>query len=345
MTAAPAVGSRWLLLVHQLPPRPSNLRVHVWRRLRQIGAVSLRNAVYVLPSTPEAREDFAWMREEIAARGGQASILAAEAIDGYTDDELRSAFRTARTRDYEQLIRDVQVLTRRAGARRRSPLAADLRAGTAKVRERLRAIRAADYFGSPRANDAIAAVDALEAALAGPSSSRASSGVLHTGDFTRKVWVTRPHPGIDRMASAWLIRRFIAADATFAFGPTPTARGRIPFDMPDVEFGHHGRECTYETLIRRFGIRDPAAARIGHVVHDLDLKELTFGLPETQTIGRLVEGLREGAVTDDELLRDGIRVIEALYRSYSREGRPQSESLGSGGGRGQADARRRRRKR
>lgn len=344
MTAAPAVGSRWLLLVHQLPPRPSNLRVHVWRRLQQIGAVSLRNSVYVLPSTTEAREDFEWMREEIASRGGQVSILAAEAIDGYTDDELQAAFRKARTCDYEQLIRDARILAKRAGARRQSSLPSDLQAGTAKVRERLRMIKAADYFGSPRAGDAIAAVEALEAALAGPSSSRASSGVLHASDFTRKVWVTRPHPGIDRMASAWLIRRFIAPDATFAFGPAPTARGRIPFDMPDVEFGHHGRECTYETFIRRFAIADPAAVRIGRLVHDLDFKELTFGLPETQTVGRLVEGLREGAATDDELLRDGIRVIEALYRSYSRDGRPQSDPGRSGASGHQADARRRRRR-
>jgi hypothetical protein len=342
VTRAPAVVAQWLLLVHQLPPRPSNLRVHVWRRLQQVGAVSLRNSVYVLPNTSETCEDFDWVREEIAARGGQVSVLAADAIDGYTDDELREAFRRARATDYDALIRDAKALAKRFGTRRRFTALRGMQADVAKLRERFRVIKAADYFESPRGGEALSSLETLEGALPGTSMTPTESAVLGPDAFRRKVWVTRPHPGIDRMASAWLIRRFIAPDATFAFGLPPTTKGRIPFDMPDVEFGHKGAECTYETLVRRFGISDPAAIRIGHVVHDLDFKELTFGLPETQTIGRLVEGLRDGSVTDDALLQDGIRVVEALYRSYLRDGRAESDPRRSRGNRGHLDARRRR---
>ena len=124
------------------------------------------------------------------------------------------------------------------------------------------------------------------------------------------------------MSSAWLIRRFIAPDARFVFGSLPAVEDQVPFDMPNVEFGHHGSDCTYETLARRFAIADEAAIRIGHIVHDLDLKESRYGLPETTTIGRLVDGLRDAASGDHALLEDGIRMIEALHRSFTREAAP-----------------------
>ena len=309
--------SKWLLLVHQLPARPSNLRVHVWRRLQQVGAVSLRNSIYVLPNTAEAREDFDWIRAEIAGRGGQVSLLAADVVDGYTDDELEASFRDARTSDYEALLDVVSALTKSVNARtlrqRRAPLQREL----AKARERFMACRAIDFFGSPRAGDAQNAIERLERELVQETGSESAVSALDVRAFKSRVWLTRPRPGIDRMASAWLIRRFVAPDATFQFGSLPARSGQLPFDMPDVEFGHHGSDCTFETLLRKFGIQDPAAVYVGQVVHDLDLKEARYGHPETATLGGLVEGLRETATDDTALLADGMRLIEALYRSVS----------------------------
>ena len=304
------------MLVHQLPPRPSNVRVHVWRRLQQVGAVALRNSLYVLPNTPEAREDFDWVRTEIAGRGGQVSILAAQAVDGYTDDELEASFRAARTADYEALIRDVRALGKRLGSKTRRLSRVAIQREVGKVRERLRALRARDFFGARRSADAQAAVDGLERALQTSPPIQSPGGHLDARSFRRRVWVTRPRPGIDRMASAWLVRRFIAPDARFAFAAAP-ARDQIPFDMADVEFGHHGSECTYETLLRRFGIADPAATRIAQLVHDLDLKESRYGVPEAPTIGRLVDGLRRVGPDDHAVLENGMAMIGALYRSFA----------------------------
>ena len=321
MAHAAATGPRWLLLVHQLPARPSNLRVHIWRRLQQVGAVALRNSLYVLPHTPEAREDFDWIRAEIASRGGQVSILTADAVDGHTDDELEATFRAARSTDYEALIRDANAVTNRLSHTDRKLARAAAQRDVAKITERFRALTATDFFRSPRASDARAAVERLESMLRKAPPASGSSEQLHSRFFRRRTWVTRPRPGIDRMASAWLIRRFVAPDAKFTFGSVPVTDGQIPFDMPDVEFGHHGTDCTYETLVRRFGIADPAALRVGHIVHDLDLKESRYGLPDTATVGRLVEGFRDAGTSDQDILDSGMQMIEALYRSFLSDSR------------------------
>jgi hypothetical protein len=312
---------RWLLLVHQLPPRPSNLRVRVWRRLQQVGAVVLRNSLYVLPSTEESREDFNWVREEIAASGGEVSVLEASFVDGYTDGELVEQFRQARAADYQALmdeIRQARAAGRKSGTvRPRNDLQRELR----RFRERLAAIQAIDYFGATGRSDVEQALTALEARRNG-AGEPVPAPTLRRRDFASRTWVTRARPGIDRMASAWLIRRFIAPDARFAFvgADARVAARQLPFDMPDVEFGHHGEHCTFETLMHRFAISDSAAISVGRVVHDLDLKERRYGMPETAAIGRLVEGLRDKYTNDTELLEQGIVMIDALYRSFAGDG-------------------------
>jgi len=312
------VAHRWLILVHQLPPRPSNLRVRVWRRLQQVGAVVLRNSLYVLPTTDESREDFSWVREEIITSGGEVSMFEASTIDGYTDKELVQQFRAARNADYQSLVADVRAVTSngsRGGHKNRSTELRALR----RFRERLAAISSHDHFGAPGRLDAERALADLEhsdTARLGPPHAK-----LTRADFKGRTWVTRPRPGIDRMASAWLIKRFIAPDARFAFAnPRRSLRSaQIPFDMPDVEFGHHGSHCTFETLVERFAIIDSAVTALSHLVHDLDLKETRYAMPEGAAVARIVDGLRATYTNDLELLERGMAVIDALYRSFAMD--------------------------
>jgi hypothetical protein len=309
---------RWLILVHQLPPRPSNLRVRVWRRLQQVGAVVLRNSLYVLPSTDESREDFNWVREEIVTSGGEVSVFEASTVDGYTDKELVQQFRAARNADYQSLVADVRAVTSngsRGGHKKRSTELRDLR----RFRERLAAIRSRDHFGAPGRTDAERALADLENADKTQPGARYAKLVRR--DFKRRTWVTRPRPGIDRMASAWLIKRFIAPDARFAFSnpEAPLRNGQVPFDMPDVEFGHHGSHCTFETLMQRFAIVDPAVTAVSHVVHDLDLKETRYAMPEGAAVARIVDGLRATHTDNLQLLQRGMEVIDALYRSFAMD--------------------------
>jgi hypothetical protein len=312
---------RWLILAHQLPARPSNLRVRVWRRLQQVGAVVLRNSLYVLPSSEETREDFNWVREEIISSGGEVSVLEASAVDGYTDRELVQQFRAARNEDYLTLTADARTTSARfargSSRTKRGPLERDLR----RLRERLVAIAARDYFGAPGRGDAEQAIASIEAMRNG-SAPDPRPPALKRLDFKGTTWVTRPRPGIDRMASAWLVRRFVAPDARFAFvaaGASPGPR-QVPFDMPDVEFGHHGAHCTFETLMHRFRITDAGVVAVSHLVHDLDLKESRYAMPECAAVSRVVDGLRATYPDDGELLEQGMVVMEALYRSFAADG-------------------------
>ena len=311
---------RWLILVHQLPAHPSNLRVRIWRRLQQVGAVVLRNSLYVLPATAEAREDFNWVREEIRSARGQVSVLEASAVDGYTETELVRQFRQQRTADYEALAADIRKAGKQMVARGRQ-LAPVAREGKLRdLRERYATVQGRDYFAAAGRHLVEQAFRDLETTVVpkkpGPTK------VLRRAGFRRRTWVTRPRPGIDRMASAWLIRRFIAPDARFAFANSPeNVKPRvIPFDMADVEFGHHGTHCTFETFMARFDIRDAAVVSLSRVVHDLDLKEARFGMPECPAVARLIDGLRLSHDDDEVLLEHGMVLMEALYRSFSKDG-------------------------
>jgi hypothetical protein len=317
--AEPRGERQWLVLAYQLPARPSNLRVRVWRRLQQIGAVVLRNSLYVLPRTDEAREDFNWVREEILTSGGQVSVLEARIVDGYTDAELIQQFRAARNADYQALATDIRAAHaagRSNGARKRVARDRDLR----RFRERLGLIKSRDHFRSPARADAEQALAEIEAVDLGSAPGRSHTRLARQA-FKGRTWVTRPRPGIDRMASAWLIKRFIAPDARFSFitAPATLRRGQVPFDMPDVEFGHHGAHCTFETLMHRFAVTDPAVRVVAHVVHDLDLKDTQYAMPECAAVSRIVDGLRAAYTDDHVLLERGIVVMDALYRSFASD--------------------------
>jgi hypothetical protein len=189
------------------------------------------------------------------------------------------------------------------------------------MRERFSAIQSRDYFGGAGRERVEQALSMAARATAVATAADAARPRLRAKDYRGRTWVTRPRPGIDRVASAWLVRTFVDAGARFAFADlsrTPR-RGHIPFDMPDVEFGHHGAHCTFETLMLRFGIDTPAVVQLSRVVHDLDLKESRYGMPECAAVARLVDGLRGRFDDDAELLEQGIVMIDALNRSFATD--------------------------
>jgi hypothetical protein len=314
-------GANWLLLLQQLPSRPSNVRVKTWRRLQQLGAVPLKNSAYVLPNTPQSREDFEWIRTEIVAMKGQASVFTADAVDAAEHQELVAAFRSARERDYQELRSALVTLERQLkGAR--TPAGAPLRKAqrdARALRERFSAIQAIDFFtaaGRQQVSDLLAGIEQRLARSTTPAAAGdRTSAPLDRRTYQRRVWVTRPRPGIDRMSSAWLIRRFIDPKARFVFSERASDREEaIPFDMYQGEFRHRDGRCTFEELVHRFTIADAAVAKIGEIVHDADLKDQRFGRVEAPVVSGLVEGLRAAHSDDTALLERGIELFETLYR-------------------------------
>lgn len=252
------MARRWLVFVHQLPARPSNGRVKIWRRLQQLGAVALKNAVHVLPESAQAAEDFEWLREEVVALGGEASIFTVSSMSE---------------------VDERYILSER------------------KERKAMQTIERGPSEPTRRSAQSPKRVDPVE--------------------YGSRVWITRPRPGVDRFASAWLIRRFIDPKATFVFAAAPDRYpDAVPFDMYQPGgFKHEGDLCTFEVLQARFGIRDPNVRRIAEIVHDVDLKEDRYKSPHAPTISSLVDGLRASIPDDAKLLEQGMMMFEAFYQS------------------------------
>jgi hypothetical protein len=327
--------NRWLLLALQLPAQPSNARVKTWRRLQQLGAVSVKNSVYVLPNSAQAIEDFEWLRSEIQGMKGQASIFTAASVDGLEEREIVEQFRQARTEQYRQFRRELAQLRSRGRHGRGTDRLRDIR----QLRDRLTEIRQIDFFSAPGADEAERELGALERAHSRLHKQEAApAAVVDRKDYKRRTWVTRPRPGVDRFASAWLIQRFIDAEARFVFAADAADAGdAIPFDMYSGGFRHERDLCTFEVLHDRFGITEPVVRRIGEIVHDIDLKEDRYRAPQTAAVAALVDGLRATFADDAELLKQGIVMFEALYRGLderkSRRAAPstRSKSQKSGG--------------
>ena len=332
---------RWLLFIHQLPSHPSNLRVTTWRRLQQIGAIALKQAVYALPDTPDAREDFEWLRTEVKAAGGDASVFAADHVDAWSDDALVEAFRRARQDLYEQLSLDVEHALKRAARSRRpkgtrAPAVGRL---LGIFRERLVAVEKIDFFGSAGRDRVLTSLLQLEDHISGtgrqPPLPEPGDRSERMASFQGRMWITRPRPGVDRMASAWLIRRFIDPQAEFGFAAdrqsVPDAG--VPFDMFGVEFSHQGDGCTFETLCSVFGIAGPPLSRIAAIVHDLDLKDGRFGAPECSTVGAMIEGLQLACQDDEALLEQGMTLFDSLYRSFAQSTRATGPRIAARPGR------------
>jgi hypothetical protein len=314
-----------LLFVHQLPATPSNLRVRTWRRLQFLGAMPVKQAVYALPDTPDAREDFEWLKTEVKGAGGDATVFVADSIDAWADDALVEAFRRTRQESYAALCGEIERVLGRLTAKRRprgtrAPSVQRLAEG---FRERLTGLERIDFFGSAGRDRALRLLTQLEdhgRAATRPRPSAAPTNGATRAAYHQRLWVTRPRPGVDRMASAWLIRRFIDAKARFAFAADRDAlpaSDAVRFDMFGVDFSHQGEGCTFETLCTVFGIDDPAVSRMAAIVHDLDLKDGRFGASDAPTVASLIEGLQLANGDDEVLLEQGITLFDALYRAFA----------------------------
>jgi hypothetical protein len=306
--------SKWLLLIHQIPPKPDYFRVKVRRRLQRMGAVALKNSVYVLPCRPQALEDFRWLLREIVAEGGDATLCEAQLVEGITQSELEALFGAERDAEYAEIVVSAQRLLSRGDAPTEGGApAAELELG--RLQRQLEEIQAIDFFGTSGRRAAERAIAAAEARLSRQPAARPQKG----GEEMRgRTWVTRQDVFVDRIASAWLIRRFIDPKAKFKFTGSKSYRpkaGEVRFDMFEAEYTHEGDRCTFETLLQRSGIRDRALQAIGEIVHDIDCKDSKFGREESPGIASLLRGLVRAYSDDATRLDRGALTFDDLYAS------------------------------
>ncbi len=316
----------WLLLIHQIPPEPAYLRVRIGRRLQALGAVALKNAVYALPRNDGAQEDLAWVLREIAEAGGEAVLVAATLLEGLRDEDVESLFHAARSADYRRIADRAARLDSSLRPKASPPprTAAELR----RLEAQLASTMAIDFFEAPGrevAEGRLAAVAARVRSAERPEGGDAAPAARpDLRQVSAGTWVTRRGVHVDRIACAWLIRRFLDSRARFKFvaprGYRPQP-GEIRFDMYEAEFTHDGDRCTFEVLLDEAGIKDAALRAVAEVVHDIDLKDSKFGRPEAAGVARLLEGIAMAERDDEARLERGAGIFEDLHRAFGRRSR------------------------
>lgn len=323
---------KWLLLVHQLPAKPSNLRVRIWRKLQQLGAVSIKSSIYVLPSNEKTNEDFQWLKQEIESSGGEATIFQADGVEGATDEEIVATFRQEREKDYSRITAEFDGLT---GAIREQNRGGNLSAARFnayeaeidKLQKELKRLLEIDFFTAPNRTKAIAAFERCHKFLrtlqrdkpGSPKSATEQNVAVKLSEYQGRRWVTRKNLFVDRLAAIWLIKRFIDKRPRFFFvADGETLDGAIHFDMYGAEFSHRGEDCTFETMIKEFGFaHDPGLQGVAEVVHDIDLKDNKFSRTEAAGVQAVLQGLSEMLNDDHKLIQLTAPLFDGLYKLFS----------------------------
>lgn len=317
---------KWLFLVHQVQTPNSRERVAVWRLTKKVGAILYRNSVYVLPYSKERLEDFQWLCQQIRDLKGEASVFVSKANSAAEDRRLRAIFEAARENEYAVLLNDAERLITRLHPTTGQPQLTDTQ--TRKVKKEFQQLKEAftqlqriDFFSSKSAKDVSVALQQISRYIdsAQPTTIGTSVGRYSRRTFHRKTWVTREHIHIDRLCSAWLIRRFIDSKAKFVFAPeTKLPKQAIPFDVLGAEFSHHNDNCTFETLLRAFQIKDQALESIAQIVHDIDLKDHKFGRGEAAGLNAVVRSLSDSLNDDHKTIQIGFVILDSLYKHFSK---------------------------
>ncbi len=314
--------ARWLLLIHQIPPKPAYLRVKIGRQLARVGAVPLKNTVYVLPAGDAQQEDFQWVRREVLAAGGEATVLSAKLLEGVDDSEVEALFRNARDVDFIEIEREARALDERCRAEPSEESRAQRLAELTRLERRLAEVGAIDFFRAPSGHAARAQVASVRALLVPAPPTNERSSMMDRSEYRGRVWVTRTGAKVDRIACGWFVRKFIDPEARFKFvaaaGYVPLDR-EVRFDMFDAEFSHDGDKCTLEVLVDRFSVDAAGLRAVSEVVHDIDLKDGKFGRPETIGVAAQLDGLTSIEPVDDARLTRGAEVFDALLAYFTQK--------------------------
>jgi hypothetical protein len=323
---------RWVVFSYSLPSKAqSSPRVALWRRLRRLGAISPTGGVYVLPAREECLEAFQWLAEEVQHAKGEALVMRVEQFDGLSDAALMERFRQARAEDYATLDAQAAEIEGHLSVELTAEKRSHLREVLERVRRQHAEVARIDFFEAPEGGLLASRLARIAQALSAGEGAAAPTAPAAIEAYREARWVTRPRPHVDRLSCIWLIRRFINPQAAVRYSPTPEP-GEVGFDMPGGEFTHRGSLCTFETMVRAFGLEDPVLQPMGEIIHEIDLRDGRFGHPETAGIDAVLKGWLLAGLSDPELEAHGVALFEGLYADLSRRSRqPPSRRRGRKG--------------
>lgn len=311
---------QWSMLVISLPGRSATPRMRVWRALKGLGAVVLRDGVYLLPHSESASRSLREQAGVVVASGGDAHVFTFNSTEPSQAEHFRGLF--DRTGDYARLAETLRNLNSALTRKRATSASRHLR----KIRREFETVSTTDHFPGPakaQVQQLLTQTESALTALLSPGEPRAAAGEirrLDKRDYQHRLWATRAHPWVDRLASAWLIRRFIDPKARFVWlkDSKKCQAKTIGFDFDKATFTHIGARVTFEVLLASFGLeKDAALMRLGSLVHYLDVG----GVPVAEASGleMILNGARRQFSDDDKLLKEASKTFDFLYASYSEE--------------------------
>lgn len=309
--------TNWIILSYSLPSQSSSSpRVTLWRRLRRVGAISPTGGLNILPATSECIEAFQWLAQEIQQAGGQALVMQAQQLDGLTDAQLVELFQQACAEDYAALEVQVAELEQASQAESSLEERGALFDVLARLRQQHADITRIDYFKTPAGVELAERLANIAQRLAGPNP-EPEIPPAEPANYQRRTWATRPQPFIDRLACAWLIRRYIDSQAVIRYTTQPEA-DEVTFDMTGAEFGHIGSLCTFETMLRAFNLTEPGLSTLAEIVHEIDLHDERYMHPEIAGLEAILQGWSALNLPDADLEARGVALFDGLFADLSQ---------------------------
>jgi hypothetical protein len=310
----------WLLFVLTVQGQQSALRMRVWRALKALGVAVLRDGVYLLPNRPAFFESLRAIEKEVAAADGGVQLLELDARDPQQQQEFEALF--DRTADHENLLGEIRDTRKKLS--KMDAGAVSTAAG--RLRREVENLVALDFFpGSATSQTTLALEDFLADANAvlSPDEPQPVEGrvrKLDVAEYRGRTWATRKRPWADRLASAWLIRRFIDPGARILWldKPGDCPEDALGFDFDGATFTHVGSRVTFEVLAASFDLdNDPGVEKIGALIHYLDVGGVP--VPEAAGFEAILRGARATFTDDDELLREAEKLLNLLYGTFAHQ--------------------------
>ncbi len=312
----------WLILIHQIPAKPTYLRAKIWRRLQQVGAIPIKQAVYVMPDTEQNFEDLGWIAKEITDRSGEAVILNAKLLEGLTDKQVVELFKKARRTDYEKILAEARTLLNSYHSKGTTDsLLSECKAGLRRLTKSFNKTVGIDFFPGAEQSKTEAYLTEMETIFHKPGANDGAQ-VVEKNTLSGHTWVTKSNVYVDRMASAWFIKRFVDTQASFKFitGTQYQPReGELRYDMQEAEYTHQDNYCTFEVLVKTFCPDDRGLGQIAKLIHDIDLKDELFDLPETPGFRIVLDAIVAASSNDLKRIEQAGAILDGLMINYTNK--------------------------
>jgi hypothetical protein len=313
--------NKWILFSYSIPAANAKARMRTWRRISATGAAQLKTGLQILPHREDLLENITWLIGEVTALGGEAIALQCDRVEGMTEQQIEQLFQTQVDPEFEQIQAEARTLLATADTLGNGGGVKELSAALRKLRKRCEAVRGRDFFPSGAAAKTLKVLDSISERLRRPEQTDMPVARLDRSHYQGRTWVTRARPYIDRLGSAWLIRRFIDPQPRFRFlllGETANlAQGELPFDMAMGDFTHQGELITFEVLLRDFALHDQALVKISELIKCIDVQE--GALPEDAVLLKtMLDGLVGLTADDHQLLDRASLLFDALHTGYAK---------------------------